>query len=226
MTDTAERSEVTRLLAASGRTARDLHQESADEVDRADAVVYAFSRGLHERDRLAVEEFAGPVAGTMSPLKAVGVLTKCDQQYWPPGPGLTGAADPMDYDPMATATTIADRYQAQTQVNRLFYAIVPVAGLVASGARSLSPEKFDWLADLARTADPRRSCTTWRTPANSRTPSGCEGCRCRPRSGGCSSRSSAPGGSTWAAGICAPSWVRRRCGTSSSRAAVSSGSEG
>lgn len=154
LADTAEQSRLTGLLSASGRTASDVHRASAEEIDRADAVLYLFSRALHERDRTAVDEFSGPAEGSMTPLKAFGVLSRCDQ-YWPPAQGLPGDPDPMTYDPMAVAEALAARCLDRREIRRLFFTVLPTAGLVGLGAAGLTAEQFCWLADLART-EPRR----------------------------------------------------------------------
>ena len=152
-TGPAQQSALTAALDSSRRTALDVHRDSAAEVERADAVLYLFSRALHERDLRAVGEFTGPIAGSMTPLKAFGVLSRCDQ-YWPPGPDLPGDPDPMTYDPMAAAAGIVRRCMEQPEIARLFFTVVPVAGLLGSGAGHLSSEQVGWLDELARTAAP------------------------------------------------------------------------
>ncbi|WP_431726910.1 dynamin family protein [Verrucosispora sp. TAA-831] len=136
------------------RTARDVHQDSAAELDRADAVLYLFSRALHETDKATLEEFLGDVGGTITPLRAFGVLTRCDQ-FWPPTADLPGRPDPMTFDPMVAARALADEHLRRPRMRRMFYTILPVSGLLGIGGQTLTDEHLDWLADLA-TADPRR----------------------------------------------------------------------
>jgi len=147
-----ERSAMQATLAAMGRTARDLHEESAQEVDHADAILYLFSRGLNEGDYAVVEQFMGASSGSMTPLRAFAVVSRCDQ-YWPPDRDLPGNPDPLTYDPMAAAGKIAGRYLANPGIRRLFFTIVPVAGLVGIGAHLLTEEELDGL-DTLRTVEP------------------------------------------------------------------------
>ena len=139
-------------LAAMGRTAQDVHEDSVHEIDKAGAVLYLFSRGLNEGDYSTVAQFLGPARGSVTPLRAFAVLSRCDQ-YWPPDRDLPGNPDPSTYDPMAAAEQIAQRYLADPGIRRLFFTVVPVAGLLGIGARLLTEEEFGWLDEL-RTAEP------------------------------------------------------------------------
>lgn len=157
--DPAERAAAAKVLEELGQDARSVHAESAAEMDRADAVVFVFSRGLGRADQQAVESFAGAYGQVVSPLKAFGVLSRSDQ-YWPPV-GETGRdgmpLDPSDYfgyDPMATARRIADSYLERPLVRRVFRTVVPVSGLLGVGAQCLPGDGFGPLADLAK-VEPR-----------------------------------------------------------------------
>lgn len=155
--DPVERDEAARVLDELGQDARSVHADSAAEMDRADAVVFVFSRGLGRADQQAVDSFAGTYGEVVSPLKAFGVLSRSDQ-YWPPV-GETDSdgmpADPYGYDPMATARRIADSYLERPSVQRVFRTVVPVAGLLGAGAQCMASNGFDPLADLAK-VPPRR----------------------------------------------------------------------
>ncbi|MCX4671955.1 dynamin family protein [Streptomyces sp. NBC_01381] len=155
--DPSERDDAAQVLKELGQDARSVHAESAAEMDRADAVVFVFSRGLGRADQQAVDSFAGSYGEVVSPLKAFGVLSRSDQ-YWPPV-GETGPdgmpLDPYGYDPMATARRIADSYLERPSVQRVFRTVVPVAGLLGAGAQCMPSNGFGPLADLAKVA-PRR----------------------------------------------------------------------
>ncbi|WP_406733256.1 dynamin family protein [Streptomyces sp. NBC_01794] len=155
--DPVERDNAARVLGELGKDARSVHAQSAAEMDRADAVVFVFSRGLGRADQQAVDNFAGAYGAVVSPLKAFGVLSRSDQ-YWPPV-GETGPdgmpADPFDYDPMATARRIADSYLERPAVRRVFRTVLPVAGLLGIAAQRMPSDTFGPLADLAK-VPPRR----------------------------------------------------------------------
>ncbi|MEV0937419.1 dynamin family protein [Streptomyces phaeochromogenes] len=150
--DPVERDETARVLKELGQDARSVHAASAAEMDRADAVVFVFSRGLGRADQQAVESFAGAYGEVVSPLKAFGVLSRSDQ-YWPPM-GETGPdgmpADPLDHDPMATARRMADSYLQRPAVRRVFRTVVPVSGLLGTGAQCMPSDEFGPLAELAK----------------------------------------------------------------------------
>lgn len=138
-------------LSAAGRraVAAQSAADSETELCGADALLYLFSRGLHEQETATLSEFDEAPSDAVTPLRAFGVLSRCDQ-YWPPGDDLRGAPDPLTFDPITAAQKIADRYCGLPRVRRLFLTVLPVAGLVASGATALSADHLTWLADLAR----------------------------------------------------------------------------
>lgn len=144
-----EHSAMQEALVAMGRTTYDVHDDSVREIDGADAILYLFSGGMHENDYTTVAQFLGQARGSVTPLRAFGVLSRCDQ-YWPPGRDLPGSPDPMTYDPMAAADKIAERYLAEPGIRRLLFTVVPVAGLVGIGARLITDEEFCWLDDLSK----------------------------------------------------------------------------
>ncbi len=141
-------------LDALRRTAREVHHDSAAELDRADAVLYLFSRALHQTDKATLEDFLGDVGGAVTPLRAFGVLTRCDQ-FWPPMADLPGSPDPMTFDPMVAARALADDHLRRPRMRRMFYTILPVSGLLGIGGQTLTDAHLNWLAELA-TGDPRR----------------------------------------------------------------------
>jgi hypothetical protein len=145
-----------RLLELISRDAATVHGESRAELDQADAVLYLFSRGLHTEDHKVIAAFsgAGEYAGTLTPLKAFGVLSKCDDT-WPPDPDGLGETDPMAFHPIRDAQERVRRDLDDPGVRRIFYHLVPVAARVAAGAQLLAAEHFQWLSDLSR-LDPRR----------------------------------------------------------------------
>jgi hypothetical protein len=145
--DAGERAAMEQTLTAMGRTASDVHDDSKKELDLADAILYLFSRGLNEGDHSVVTQFLGAASGSITPLRAFAVLSRCDQ-YWPPDRDLPGSPNLLTYDPMVAANTIIDRYLSDPGVRRLFYTIVPVSGLVGIGACLLTDDEICWLDEL------------------------------------------------------------------------------
>jgi len=120
---------------------------SAEELQGADAVLYMFSRDLGGADTEVVGRFLG-VAGRypLGAMRTIGIVSKCDS-YWPPPAG----ADPLGYDPIKAVgqQKVSDYLTAEPELGRLFYEIIPIAGLVAEGAQTIPAEWFNWLQYLA-----------------------------------------------------------------------------
>jgi hypothetical protein len=152
-TDAAELAAARQALGALGRTAHDVYADSTRQAGEADAMVYLFSRGPHPADYRTVVKFLGQAAGQVTPVRAFGVLSMCDQ-YWSGSRDEPGNPDPVTYDPMAKAQAIANRHLGEPGIGSLFYTILPVAGIVGIGARLLTPSEFDLLGELS-TAEPR-----------------------------------------------------------------------
>lgn len=138
---------------ASDRVGRDLptmHRESRIELEQADAVLYLFSRDLHQADRDVIAAFTGATDGVLTPLRAFGVLAKCDDA-WPPDPyDLGGTTDALSYDPIRDAERRIEEYLTrEPAARRIFYRLVPVAARVATGAQMLDAKRFEWLHDLS-----------------------------------------------------------------------------
>jgi Dynamin family len=140
----SELAEINKVLTAIERTPEQIHGESVAELSRAEAILYLFSRALHERDQGAVDNFVGHVA----PLKAFGVLSRCDL-YWPPSEDLPGAPDPLTYNPIDVGEQQAREYLERPEIQKIFFTVIPVSGLVGIGARMLTPAEFDWLDVLS-----------------------------------------------------------------------------
>jgi hypothetical protein len=109
----------------------------------ADAVLHLFTRGVAKSDHLLAEDFQGAAIGDFTPVNAIAALTKADS-YW--------AADDPDRDPMAVAGHIVERLRGEPGMNRVFYDIVPVCGLLAAGAAGLVADDFVALEELAKAA--------------------------------------------------------------------------
>ena len=108
------------------------------EAANADAVLYLFSQGLGKGDTEIVEAFQGSLTGNTTPINAIGVLTKADIY----------ASDPKVQDPLAAGQRIASRLSQKPEVNRLFYTVSPICGLLAQGASTLTPHHFAILKKL------------------------------------------------------------------------------
>lgn len=106
----------------------------------ADAIVYLL-RHLHPSDLKFLEAFRDTAAGASKTVNAVSVLSRADEI----GSGRI--------DSLLSARRVARRYEQHGDLASLALAVLPVAGLLAEGARTLREDEFAAfraLADLER----------------------------------------------------------------------------
>lgn len=118
-----------------------------EEAASADATLYLFSQGVSETDMGVVEEFLGGMGARMTPLNALGVLTRADVYWTAPDPTLP---EPPAVDPLEMARTITQRLMQTPRLRNAFYALYPVCGLIGEGAATLTDAEFETLVRLSR----------------------------------------------------------------------------
>lgn len=106
-----------------------------DAPSEADAVVYLM-RHVHAADLGFLEAFADDAVGRT--VNALAVLSRADE---------VGAGR---IDALISAAAVAERYAADEHLSRLALAVVPVAGLLAQGARTLRQHEYAALRELVR----------------------------------------------------------------------------
>lgn len=112
-------------------------------VSEADAIVYLM-RHVHDRDLRFLEAFHDDSIGYAVPANSVGVLSRADE---------LGVCRP---DALVAAGRVAARYGADPRVRRLCQTVVPVAGLLAQGAMSLTEHHVATLRGVVAMAEPDR----------------------------------------------------------------------
>lgn len=108
----------------------------SDAPSSADAIVYLM-RHLHPSDLGFLEAFRDTAAGASQTVNAVGVLSRADEI----GSGRI--------DSLLSAGKVASRYERDGELARLVLGVVPVAGLLAEGARTLRESEFRAFRALA-----------------------------------------------------------------------------
>jgi hypothetical protein len=103
----------------------------------ADAVIY-LTRHVHRADVRFLEAFHDDAHAPATPVNALAVLSRADE---------IGAGR---LDAVASARRIAERYRVDPTLRRLCQTVVPVAGLLAQAARTMTEAEFRALALLAR----------------------------------------------------------------------------
>jgi hypothetical protein len=125
------------LSEQTARRAWDLLASEDDEETPADAVLYLM-RHLHLQDLEFLRAFHDTEVSRPNPVNAIGVLSRADEI----GVGRI--------DAMASARRIAARLAADPNVRRVVQTVVPVAGLLAETAVTLTETE---VAQLRRIAD-------------------------------------------------------------------------
>lgn len=107
-----------------------------DAPSSADAIVYLL-RHLHASDLKFLEAFRDTAAGASQTVNALAVLSRADEV----GSGRI--------DSMLSAGKVARRYEGDGDLASLVLGVVPVAGLLAEGARTLREKEFAEFRELA-----------------------------------------------------------------------------
>lgn len=118
----------------SARTKRFLTPEASPSA--ADAVVYLM-RHVHGADVHFLEAFRDTAAGAGQTVCAVSVLSRSDEI----GSGRI--------DSLLSAGKVAQRYERHSDLASLVLRVIPVAGLLAEGARTLRESEYIALRELA-----------------------------------------------------------------------------
>jgi hypothetical protein len=103
----------------------------------ADAIIYLL-RHVHSSDVRFLGAFRDTGAGVSQTVNAVAVLSRADEI----GSGRI--------DSLLSAGAIADRYRRDGELRALALGVLPIAGLLAEGARTLRESEFIALRELAR----------------------------------------------------------------------------
>ncbi len=107
-----------------------------DQPSSADAIVYLM-RHLHPSDLKFLEAFRDTAAGPSRTVNAVAVLSRADEI----GSGRI--------DSLLSAAKVARRYERDGDLASLVLGVIPVAGLLAEGARTLKQSEFAAFRELA-----------------------------------------------------------------------------
>ena len=107
-----------------------------DNATPADAVLYLMKH-IHASDLRLLEAFHDDSVASPNPVNAVAVLSRADE---------IGAGR---LDSMASARRIAKRYGQDGRLRRLIQVVVPVAGLLAETAETLTQWEYQALKQLA-----------------------------------------------------------------------------
>lgn len=114
-----------------------------DSPGSADAIIYLI-RHLHPLDVGFLESFRDTAAGASRTVNAVAVLSRADEL----GSGRI--------DSLLSASKVARRYELDGEISALVLGVIPVAGLVAEGARTLRESEFVAFRTLAQLDRERR----------------------------------------------------------------------
>ncbi|HWI31681.1 MAG TPA: dynamin family protein [Microbacterium sp.] len=121
-------------VETSAKSTRFLTPENTHSA--ADAIIYLL-RHIHAADVKFLQAFRDTAAGASETVNAVAVLSRADEI----GSGRI--------DSLLSAARIAERYRQDGELRALTLGVIPVAGLVAEGARTLRESEFIAFRSLA-----------------------------------------------------------------------------
>ena len=127
------------------RTGQDVRDTTLRHTRGADALLLVFGRSISDVDITTLTDIQGPEFAALTPITAIGVLTKVEH-YWPSEP-----------DPMASAQRVADRLMNDRAVKRLLYDALPVCSLIGAAADTFTDGDLEALSDLAKVRPDRLS---------------------------------------------------------------------
>lgn len=102
----------------------------------ADAVIYLM-RHLHHSDLDFLEAFHDDAVGQPSPINAIAVLSRADE------------VGSCRLDALGAAQRVTERLRAEPRMRQLCQTVVPVAGLLAQAAMTLTEQEYRSLETLA-----------------------------------------------------------------------------
>ena len=120
------------------RTGQDVRDTTLRHTRGADALLLVFGRSISDVDITTLTDIQGPEFAALTPITAIGVLTKVEH-YWP-----------SEADPMASAQRVAHRLMSDRAVKRLLYDVLPVCSLIGAAADTFTDGDFDALSELAK----------------------------------------------------------------------------
>lgn len=117
-----------------------------DTETPADAVLYLMKH-MHTSDLRLLEAFHDEAVSQPNPVNAIAVLSRADE--------IGGGR----IDAMGSARRIADRYGRDAGLRRLVQVVLPMCGLLAETAGTLTEREYQWLCQLAEV--PRRTLESY-----------------------------------------------------------------
>jgi hypothetical protein len=120
------------------RTGQEVRDTTLAHTRGADALLLVFGRSISEADIDALSDLQGSELASLTPITAIGVLTKVEH-YWPSEP-----------DPMESARRVAGRLMTHGAVKRLLYDVLPVCSLVGAAADTFTDADLEALSVLAK----------------------------------------------------------------------------
>lgn len=119
-------------------------QITTNEASKADAIIYAFSKGVGESDNDVLSAFQNSFTSS-SPINAFGVLTRVDANWKNIG----------DQDPFEAASRIAYRYKTNPYFRTKLYNVVPVSSKTSGCTLEVTAKEYEILLKLSELPEER-----------------------------------------------------------------------
>lgn len=115
---------------------------TSEEAALADAIIYAFSRGVQGKDAEVLDAFSGADETNSSPINAIGVFTRTDM-FW------DCAANP-EIKPLDAVFDVVEGYKSKPKLKKLLYNILPVSAKLVESASDITDEAWEIMQQLSR----------------------------------------------------------------------------
>jgi hypothetical protein len=114
---------------------------TSEEAALADAIIYAFSRGVQGKDAEVLDAFSGADETASSPINAVGIFTRTDI-FW-------DCAQSPHIKPLDIVSPVVEAYKAKPKLKKLLYNILPVSAKLVESAAEITDEVWSIFAKLS-----------------------------------------------------------------------------
>lgn len=114
---------------------------TSEEAALADAIIYAFSRGVQGKDAEVLDAFSGADETASSPINAVGIFTRTDM-FW-------DCVQSPHIKPLDRVSSVVEDYKAKPKLKKLLYNILPVSAKLVESASEINDETWSIFMKLA-----------------------------------------------------------------------------
>lgn len=115
---------------------------TSEEAALADAIIYAFSRGVQGKDAEVLDAFNGADETASSPINAIGIFTRTDM-FW-------DCVQNPHIKPLDVVSGVVEDYKSKPRLKKLLYNILPVSAKLVESAADITDEIWNIFMKLSQ----------------------------------------------------------------------------